>query len=1069
MQLPPRFPAGLLLGFTAFLCALTQLQRLGAAPVPPREEEEFFEAKIRPVLVSQCYECHAADSKKVKGGLLLDTREGLLRGGESGPALVPGKAAESMLVAALKHENLEMPPKKKLSEEVVGDFVRWIERGAVDPRLDAAPVAAAGKGVDMEKARNHWAFVPPVRGPRPAVQRKEWPRGEVDFHVLAALEARQLRPVAPAGKRELLRRASFDLTGLPPTPAEIGAFLADESSQAFERVVDRLLASPHYGERWGRYWLDVARYAEDQAHTFGVMPNSSGYRYRDWVIAAFNADMPYNEFVKRQIAGDKLGDSPEQARNHVAALGFFGLGAQYYKNSDKAKALADELDDRVDTLTRGFLGLTVACARCHDHKFDPVPTQDYYSLAGVFQSCNLANIPLVPAEEVSVYDAGQARVKGEEARLKAFLTEQKKQLAEREVCRIPEYLEALWTLQHPKAGAAAAGAKELAAQGKLREAALRKWSELLDAKNQGKLPALAPWVELAGAGADAPTQWVAAAVSIQKQVEAALAERDGKPLSGAAPVKGEAKFVSPVLTPKERLAEVDLDITGAAQLYLVVTDGGDGINSDHADWGEPRLVGPGGERKFTDLPWRSARSGYGTVRQHTNFAGAPLVLGGRKLDYGIGTHASSEVVYDLPEGCHRFKATVGLDGQAAGSVQFRVYFAPPSDIPTGDLPKAKVSPQTQELLTAVFGDKGALSVADDEVERLIPEADKTAFLALKAEVEATKKSAPPIYALAHGIRDATPADMKVFVRGDPARTGELAPRRFLRILSGVGEPARFAEGSGRRELAEAVASESNPLTARVMVNRIWQHHFGVGLVGTPSNFGLLGDAPTHPALLDYLAVRFVESGWSMKAIHRELMLSATYQLGAAKDAHNEQTDADNRWLWRMGRKRLDVESWRDALLSASGLLDPQLGGPSTDLAQASNRRRTVYGKVSRHELDGLLRLFDFPDANITSDKRSETTVPQQQLFVLNSPFMVEQARAFSARLQADRSLADDAARVNHAFLLAYGRPVAPGELDVIGAFLRGADPEELKGANKLNRWERVAQALLGANEFLYTD
>jgi hypothetical protein len=331
----------------------------------------------------------------------------------------------------------------------------------------------------------------------------------------------------------------------------------------------------------------------------------------------------------------------------------------------------------------------------------------------VFQSCNLSNIPLVPEEEVSAYDAGQTRVKGEEARLKAFLTEQKKQLAEREVHRIPEYLEALWKLQHPKAGAAAALPKELAEQGKLREAALRKWSELLDAKNRGKLPALAPWFQLAGAGGEVPPQLAAAAALVQKQVQAALDERDGKPVSAAAPPKGEAKFVSPVLTPKQRFVEVDVDVTGAAQLYLVVTDGGDGISSDHADWGEPRLVGPGGERKLTELPWRSARSSYGTTRLHTNFSGAPLVLGGRRLEYGIGTHASSEVVYDLPEGCNRFKATVGLDGQAVGSVQFRVYFAPPSDIPTGDLPKAKVSPQTQELLTAVLGDKGALSVADD--------------------------------------------------------------------------------------------------------------------------------------------------------------------------------------------------------------------------------------------------------------------------------------------------------------------------------------------------------------------
>jgi hypothetical protein len=1074
MQPVPFFTAGFLFGIIGLVHGW--LPALSRAAEPPRGEVDFFETKIRPVLVDQCYECHATGAAKVKGGLLLDTREGLLRGGESGPALVPGKPGESLLVAALKHENLEMPPKKKLSGEVVGDFVRWIESGAVDPRSAAggASSASAPKGVDFEKGRRHWAFIPPARGPRPVVKRDEWPRGEVDYHVLAALESRQLRPVAPAGKRELLRRATFDLTGLPPTPAEIAGFLADSSPGAFGRVVERLLASPHYGERWGRYWLDVARYAEDQAHTFGVTPNTSGYRYRDWVIEAFNADMPYNEFVMRQIAGDRLGEAPEVARKHLPALGFFGLGAQYYKNSDKAKVLADELDDRVDTLTRGFLGLTVACARCHDHKFDPVPTQDYYSLAGVFQSCNMVNIPLVAREEVALYDAGQARVKAVDSRLKAFGTGQKKTLAENEVGRIPEYLQALWKSRHPKNPAAGADLKAQMDAAGLREGALKKWAELLEPSKKGQLPAMAPWFELEAAAASLSedevfTRLGAAGELIQKRVYAALAERDGRPVSETAPARGEAKFVSPVLNPQRRVARIDLDVTGARHLYLVVTDGGDGINSDHADWCEPRLVGPAGERKLTDLPWTSARASYGTVRLHANFAGAALSLEGRRFEDGIGTHAASEVVYEIPEGYQRFTATVGLDGAAVGSVQFRVYFAPPGDNPTGGLKEAKLSPQAQDLLTAVVGDKGVLSVGDQEWEKLLPEGEKAALQALKAELEETKKGAPPIYALAHGIADATARDMKVFMRGDPARTGEVAPRRFLRILSREGEPERFVDGSGRRELAEAVASPSNPLTARVMVNRIWQHHFGVGLVGTPSNFGTLGEAPTHPALLDYLAVRFVESGWSIKAMHRELMLSATYQLAAVGDADNERVDAENRWLWRMNRRRLDVESWRDAMLSVSGLLDTQRGGPSTDLAQANNRRRTVYGKVSRHELDGVLRLFDFPDANITSDKRTETTVPQQQLFVLNSPFVVEQAKALSARLLADRALADDAARLDHAFLLAYGRPVAPEELTVLAAYLRESDPEGSQNINKLSRWERVAQTLLGANEFLYTD
>ncbi len=561
---------------------------------------------------------------------------------------------------------------------------------------------------------------------------------------------------------------------MPPTPDEIDTFLRDESPGAFARVVDRLLRSPHYGERWGRHWLDVARYAEDQAHTFGVKPNSEAFRYRDWVIDALNADMPYDLFVKRQIAADLMEGTEPDLYKQRAALGFFGLGAVYYKdNSCVPKALADELDDRLDTLGRGFLGLTLSCARCHDHKFDPIPTQDYYSIGGVFVSSKLTNLPMVP--------------------------------------------------------------------------------------------------------------------------------------------KAEA----------ERFAEAQKPVQEM-------------------------------DRKIKELQ----------------------------------------------------------------KVQ-----------------KSKPTPDGKKQLAA-----------------------------MQAELEKLKKSAPPPPPMAHALAEGTPADMHINVRGNPAQPGDLAPRRFLRVLAGD-NPPHFTRGSGRLELAQAVASKDNPLTARVIVNRVWAWHFGRGIVGTLSNFGQLGERPTHPELLDDLTARFIVNGWSLKWLHHEIMLSATYQMSADDSADGRLKDPDDRLLSHMRRQRLDVESWRDSLLAVSGQLDPSFGGPTIDLNASQNRRRTIYAKVSRHELNGFLRLFDFPDANITSERRTETTVPQQQLFVLNSPFFMGQAKALVARLKSEAS--DDPSRVQRAYLLTYGRPPTDGETTLAMHYLGGKDdPSEHNG---LTRWERYAQALLAANEFLYVD
>jgi hypothetical protein len=384
--------------------------------------------------------------------------------------------------------------------------------------------------------------------------------------------------------------------------------------------------------------------------------------------------------------------------------------------------------------------------------------------------------------------------------------------------------------------------------------------------------------------------------------------------------------------------------------------------------------------------------------------------------------------------------------------------------------KGNLDKEKNDLLQTLFGDKGLFSLSDDEVKARLPAARKQQMEQMQQEAARLRKEAPEKmdvrFAIAHAMGEGTPGDMKVYQRGNPRQQGDVAPRRFLRVLAGD-DPPRFTQGSGRLELAEAIASRDNPLTARVIVNRVWHWHFGRGIVGTPSNFGSLGERPTHPELLDYLTCRFIDSGWSLKALHRDIMLSATYQLSSADDARNREIDGDNRLLWRMNRQRLDVESWRDALLSVSGKLDRALGGPTTDLGSAGNQRRTVYGKISRHDLNGLLRLFDFPDANITAEKRTETTVPQQQLFVLNSPFVVEQAKALATRVQTEA--ASDAERILRAYALAYGRPPSDRETQAVLRYLTAADDDDDKAMNKLTRWERFAQALLASNEFLYVD
>ena len=917
----------LMFGLVAFAGATRADDSPPARPDPALVE--FFEGKVRPVLEAHCLNCHGP--AKQKAGLRVDSRAALIKGGDSGPTIEPGKPEASRLIDAVNHSaDLQMPPKGKLKGADVEALAKWVRDGAVWPEVATAEVRAAAKvgPIITAEDRAFWAFRPVENPALPSVRDESWPIGAMDRFILEQLDAKGLHPVARADRRSLIRRATFDLIGLPPTPEEVEAFVDDEAPEAFARVVDRLLASPHHGERWGRHWLDVARYGEDQAHTFDARLYPNGYKYRDWVAKAINDDMPYDRFVVEQIAGDLIEGPGRDDR--IAALGFFALGPVYYGG-----AVYDELDDRIDTVTRGFLGLTVACARCHDHKFDPIPTADYYGLAGIFASTAYHEYPAAPPEVVAAHAKAQAEIKAKTAAVAAHAREQSARWTALAVANdSAKYMVGAWTLINRRKAKPDLAASDLAPGENLQALFLDRWARYLEPKADDKRPHLARWRKL-------------------------IAGQDPKlDLSGDEAAKAEASRVATAF----------------------------------------------GDYVRTTLALRDAIE------------------------------------------AQKVAATANADGPPP---------APPS---LGPAEAAVLDDLTSPNIGLFTLPKGAGG------EKFLAAETKAALKSQRAELEKLKKDAPPMYPVVHGLAEkSNPANMKVFLRGNPATPGPEARRGFLSVLVPWGSAGFTTKGSGRLELARAIADPANPLTARVMVNRIWEHHFGRGLVATPSNFGKMGERPSHPRLLDYLASRFVAGGWSLKALHREIMLSSTYQLAAMDDPSNTEVDPDNIHLWRANRRRLEVEPWRDAMLAVSGNLDPTVGGPSSDLASPSNRRRTYYAKVSRHDLDGLLRLFDFPDPNLTADKRAVTAVPLQQLFVLNSDFMERQARALAAKLTAGPG--DDASKVRKAFPLLYARPATETEVTLAVEFLRGVDEPKAP----LGRWEQYAQVLLGSNEFLFVD
>ena len=1190
-----------------YLAWITVVLLLLAGPIKGEEEPDadkidFFETKIRPVLVKHCYACHSVDSDSVKGGLLLDSRNAIRAGGDSGAGVVPGKPDESVLLSAIRYESFEMPPKGKLSDAVLQDFQTWIEQGAEDPRTGGQLVSKTT--IDYEQAARFWAFQKPEKAALPRVKNQAWSENPVDRFIAKKLADNKLQPSEQAGKRILIRRAYYDLIGLPPTPEQQAAFLNDTSEDAFSKVIESLLNSEHYGERWGRHWLDVARYGEDQAHTFKARKYPRGYYYRDWVVQAINDDMPYNRFIENQNAADLI-DEPD-LHQRIAALGFFSLGPVYYaENVEKAKAVADEWDDRIDTLTRGVLGLTVSCARCHDHKFDPISMSDYYGLAGIFASTKYQERPIVSSEIQQQRAKADQAIQDHALEITRFLTEAGRQIRPTLTSDIPSYFEVVykWIQRKETAKDRKKLSAELVKDSGLSKVLLTRWMALLEAKKnsvRGRYPDLESWYTWIDSSptdpkrAENPSSLAEARTfgeSLQARVESRLADRSvlfaefGENMAFVAP--GNISKVESGIFPLGNLFDDGKGVTlnsamSSDEFGAKAETKNLGIHLVAHGWGERLNIGP--EIDFTFAQIGSDTNQHGSVTNDgwngtscISTTGSWPSTSGKRHEQGIGMHSNALVTFDLdeirraglmpesqefrfrvdragmnddvqgtesPSGYaavivskpHRDKnvmdailggyvngkkmeitfsdftynftgaippplkadgkyvefdiaipaqakyitlITTGAGGPADNTINSDHMVFSGARLEMQPLPKvvdvAASQPQEQTfteedrqaayLLSKMFYDEGLLALPNEEVEQRVTGAIKEEAVALRKQEKELKTAAEAIeISMAHALVDGEGRDLPIYLAGDPGKKGESAERAIPAIFTNGEKRPFHPHGSGRQELAAALVSPENPLTARVIVNRLWAAHFGEGLVGTTSNFGELGERPTHPKLLDYLAVELMENQWSLKHMHRMMMNSATYQQSSDYQSRPFEMDPDNQFLWRMNRKRLEIEPWRDGLLYVSGELNLELGGPSIQLDDSQNKRRTLYGFVSRHRLNELLRLFDFPDPNITSASRSVTTVPLQQLFVLNSDFMSQRAKALAERVQQEMDGSVEQ-QIQYAFELLYGREAADDDIVLGTEFLESVATSD----NMETAWQQYALALLSANEFMFVD
>jgi len=943
---------------------------------PTAEQLQFFEEKIRPVLVTHCYECHSAEADELQGGLSLDNRAASRRGGDSGPAVVPGDLDESLLIQAIRYDLFEMPPTGKLPKSVVADFEEWIRLGAPDPREgDAAPIR---EGIDLEAGRQYWAFQHPRKPNVPEVSDAAWPAGDLDRFLLSRIEEAGLEPAAEVDRRTLLRRAYFDLIGLPPSPEAIDAFLADDSPEAFARVVDRLLDSPQFGERWGRHWLDVARFAESSGGGRSLVFNNA-WRYRDYVIASFNDDKPYDRFLNEQFAGDLLPyENDQQRAEQLTGTGLLVLGPTNYELQDKELLRMEVVDEQIDTMGRVVLGLTLGCARCHDHKFDPIPASDYYALAGIFRSTKT----LTPGN-VSGW------------------VEQPLPVGDQREQEIISYETALAALD---------------ADIKRSQALVRRLGGAAPAKGEAVAVASLPGIVVDDDEAELTGRWSASS-SIRPHVEAGYHY-------ASAGENTAARFVA------------KLPSSGTYEVRVA--------HNPHAN-----------------------RATNATVTVHHTGGSETVAVNHRQPPPIEGLFVSlGEFEFDSDEPAEVIVSAARADGIViADAVQF------------------------VSLTRDVAGDARAGAVSNDEDadrqgndaagEKALAEAEAKLEQLQKDRKQLEKKAPPPRPVVMSVHDEAETGDYQICIRGDVHNLGEAVPRGFVSVVCDEEAAAQIASGeSGRRELAAWLASAENPLTARVMVNRIWHHLFGAGIVRTPDNFGTSGEAPSHPELLDWLAVRFVEQGWSVKSMVREIMLSHAYRLSSQPVAGAARKDPDNRLLARANRRRLDAESLRDAMLAASGQLDLTAGGPTIVPGTKSEfgydlgtNRRSIYVPVFRNTLDDFLAVFDFADPNLVNGARTTSTLPTQALFMMNSPLVMDQSKKSAESLLAEPGL-DDGARLREAYRRTLGRPPRADEIDLTRAYLAESSKSSSDSGPaeaELAAWSRVYQALFSCIDFRYLD
>jgi hypothetical protein len=932
--------------FVVLLAFITCVQ---AAPEP---KDELFEKKVRPIFVNKCQPCHGPQLRTA--GLDLMSAAGFRKGADGGPLVDPANLDNSRLLKAVGYQDaIKMPPTGKLRDEEIAAIREWLSLGAPWPEGSTEPAKfePPTKHSYERGGKDFWSFQQPRLIHPPEVRDRDWARNDIDRFILAKLEEKGLKPAPPADKLTLIRRATLDLTGLTPTESEIRDFLHDEDSGAFAKVVDRLLASPRYGEKWGRHWLDVARYADstgaDEDYRYPY-----AWRYRDYVIDAFNRDLPYDLFLKEQIAGDLLPaeDGSPVNVNGIVATGFLALGPKLLAESDKTIAFYDLIDEQIDVTGKAFLGLTLACARCHDHKFDPISTKDYYSLASIYASTKqLAKLegtvsklyfaPLVPRDVAERYEAHQKKIERKQAEIDRLTAEEGRRYRSQLAPHLAAYM-----LAARKVYAEGAAPAQVAHDAALDPTLLARWVDYLKPTKERRVH-LEPWYN-------------ASAASLEKVA------RDY-----------QDDFIATAAKRDPAMAEWEQSVDAAL---------GRGEEAPEPPRFEPE------NRFYTEV---------------------------------IEAKASEEIV----------------------------------------------SP------------KGPFAFPQKDKEKFFTEAAQAKAAMLKTELEQLKTSGPPEPAFACGLAEGTPIEQAVFVRGNPHAKGDIVPKRFPVVLAGD-EQAPITHGSGRLELANWMADPKNPLPARVMANRIWQWHFGEGIVRTPSNFGMAGERPTHPELLDYLATRFVARGWSVKAMQRLIMLSSTYQMSSESSPEQRQQDPDDALWSRFKMRRLTAEEIRDSLLWVNGSLDLTMGGTllkglgNTQLCNGfsddraglnpdESKRRLVYLPLRRSNLPSMLNLFDFGDATASNEARTETDTAPQALYMMNNKFVAEQSKSLASKLLAEES--DDVRRIERAWLLVVGQPATSEEVADARRYIAGFPGKPGDGGVRLLAWSSFCRALVASNDFIF--